>query len=214
MGLPSGTLWAKYNIGVDPTDLRVYSDWYGARYAWGEVRPKSEYYATNYQYGESELKGLDSVSKYCPSSDSEYWGGSGQADNLTILQPEDDVAFDKYGEDYHLPSPDQFEELFNTEYVTVQWVDDYNGVSELCGALITSKSNGNSIFLPNNGPYGGDVKNMPLVSGYWSNELDDWENAQCLFLSYLDDWDLIYAERYYGLYVRAVYNPQTYESRD
>ena len=41
LGLPSGTLWCKYNVGVtNPNRLNTAKDWYGNYYAWGEVYPK------------------------------------------------------------------------------------------------------------------------------------------------------------------------------
>ena len=43
-----------------------------------------------------------------------------------------------------MPSDDQFDELSNSNYTTTKWTTQ-NGVS---GRMITSKINGNSIFLP------------------------------------------------------------------
>ena len=41
LGLPSRTLWCKYNLGVDPTQLTKSEDWYGQYYAWGELEEKT-----------------------------------------------------------------------------------------------------------------------------------------------------------------------------
>ena len=49
LGLPSGTLWCKYNLDVDPNQLNKTEDWYGKYYAWGELEG-------NY-YTEGKLKG-------------------------------------------------------------------------------------------------------------------------------------------------------------
>ena len=38
-GLPSGTLWCKYNLDVNPNKLFKAKDWYGKYYAWGELKP-------------------------------------------------------------------------------------------------------------------------------------------------------------------------------
>jgi hypothetical protein len=46
-----------------------------------------------------------------------------------------------------MPTEAQCVELFNTAYVTNQWVTDYNG-SGINGRLFTSVSNGNTIFIP------------------------------------------------------------------
>jgi hypothetical protein len=37
LGLPSGTLWCKYNLGVDPNYLANPINWFGDYYAWGEI---------------------------------------------------------------------------------------------------------------------------------------------------------------------------------
>ena len=39
LGLPSGTLWCKYNLGVDQNQLSKPEDWYGDYYAWGDPKP-------------------------------------------------------------------------------------------------------------------------------------------------------------------------------
>ena len=44
LGLPSGTLWSKYNLGAE----NEYD--YGDYYAWGELTTKSEYSEENYIY--------------------------------------------------------------------------------------------------------------------------------------------------------------------
>ena len=51
LGLPSGTLWAKYNLGVDPTDLDSEADWYGDYPTWniGENDIITETYGTGYE---------------------------------------------------------------------------------------------------------------------------------------------------------------------
>ena len=35
LGLPSGTLWSKYNLGVNPNQLSKVKDWNGDYYAFG-----------------------------------------------------------------------------------------------------------------------------------------------------------------------------------
>ena len=77
LGLPSGTLWCKYNLDVDPTKLLTPEDWYGKYYAWGELEPnKSEPYWENYKFG----KDYNKLTKYCNNS---KFGLNGFTDNLT-----------------------------------------------------------------------------------------------------------------------------------
>ena len=48
LGLPSGILWAKYNVGATSPEE------YGGYYAWGETEEKSSYTWENYKYGKIE----------------------------------------------------------------------------------------------------------------------------------------------------------------
>ncbi len=209
LGLPSGTLWANYNIGVDLSDLVYNTDWFGNKYAWGELSTKNYFEGSNYKYGESYLKGLSGVTKYCPTADVDYWAGSGEPDNLMSLEFDDDVAADLYGIGYHIPTPEQFQELINTDYVTITQENNYLGIADLDGMLITSKSNGNSIFLPCNNDEGMEGKSIGAYYGYWTNQLDDWEDAQIFYMDSYGPHTGAVASRYLGLRVRPVFNQQT-----
>ena len=73
LGLPSGTLWATYNVGADTPEE------YGDYFAWGETQPKSNYDWSTYQY----CNGSDhTLTKYC--NDSSY-GYNGFTDTLITL---------------------------------------------------------------------------------------------------------------------------------
>ena len=64
-----------------------------------------------------------------------------------MLDLEDDAARANWGGEWHMPTKEQCDELFNTEYVTNEWVENYNG-SGINGRLFTSVSNGNTLFTP------------------------------------------------------------------
>lgn len=49
LGLPSGILWAAYNVGASSPEE------YGGYYAWGETNTKSAYRYTNYKYAEKHI---------------------------------------------------------------------------------------------------------------------------------------------------------------
>ena len=129
LGLPSGTLWATYNVGAsNPED-------YGDCFAWGEIQPKETYYWSNYQH----CNGSDHyLTKYCTYSN---YGYNGFTDYLTTLLPGDDAATANWGADWRMPTIGEWEELFNN--TTNTWITQ-DGAS---GFLVTA-SNGNSIFLP------------------------------------------------------------------
>ena len=78
LGLPSGLLWAKSNVGA--TSPQEFGDYF----AWAETATKSDYDWPTYQYIQ-DMK----LTKYCGVSG---WGYNGYSDNLTKLQPMDDAA--------------------------------------------------------------------------------------------------------------------------
>jgi len=65
LGLPSGTKWAKYNLGCDWDKLNEDpkhakpEDWYGNYYGWGENEPKNNYDWKTYKFGKR-----DNLTKY------------------------------------------------------------------------------------------------------------------------------------------------------
>lgn len=123
LGLPSGLLWAKSNVGA------IASSDDGDYFAWGETIPKLYYYWSTYKWGDA----WGSYSKY------------NSTDGKTILDSEDDAATVNWGAPCRMPSPSDFEELQdNCEW---SWKDNYQGVK---GCLVTGP-NGNSIFLPASG---------------------------------------------------------------
>ena len=167
LGLPSGTLWATCNIGANAPEE------YGDYFAWGETTPKGTYAWNTYKWCNGTS---NSITKYCFQSNNGY---NGYTDTLIELQPEDDAAVANWGEDWQMPSNEQCVELCNRKYTTVTWTTQ-NGVS---GLLVTSLSNGNTIFLPAGGflaDEGGS--SAPGIAGnFWSRTLtknntgDSWQ---------------------------------------
>ncbi|MBO7100341.1 MAG: hypothetical protein J6W21_10800 [Bacteroidaceae bacterium] len=154
LGLPSGTLWATYNVGASKPEE------YGDYFAWGETKSKSNYSWSTYKY----CKGSSTtMTKYCTSSD------CGTVDNKTELEPADDAATANWGTGWQMPSLAQQQELINTSYTTTTWTTQ-NGVY---GRKIISKSNGNSIFLPAAGyRYATSLFDAGSGGDYWSRSLD------------------------------------------
>ena len=144
LGLPSGTLWCKYNLDVNQNQLSKAEDWYGSYYAWGEVEPnKKEYNWDNYKFIHT-----DGLSKY------------NKKDNLTELLPEDDAAYQNkklHNFKFHIPTKEQCEELIN--YTNNYWVNNYDpnksihnpeddgGIQGLNGQIFEGK-NRNQLFIP------------------------------------------------------------------
>lgn len=157
LGLPSGTLWATCNVGASSPEE------YGDYFAWGETDPKSEYSWNTYKWCNGSIT---TQTKYCNDSSCGY---NGFTDTLTELELSDDAAYMNWGNNWCTPSLNQFEELINSSYTTKEWMV-LNGVY---GFKITSKINGNSIFLPaagylNEWPYNtrGDYWSRTFNTGF------------------------------------------------
>lgn len=172
LGLPSGTLWATCNIGAEnPED-------YGDYFAWGETEGyndgKTKFDWSTYKWCEGSSS---TMTKYCTNSS---YGYNGFTDDKTELDPEDDAAYVNWGPAWRMPSEEQFSELINSSYTTTEWTTQ-NGVY---GRKITSKENGNSIFLPAAGYR--DLSSLNYAGSfgdYWSRALgsDGPDNARSLY---------------------------------
>lgn len=155
LGLPSGTLWATFNVGATtPSEAGYY-------FAWGETQQKSSYIWLNYKYcanGDSTK-----LTKYC--YDAEY-GNNGFVDNKKVLEPLDDVATAQWGNDWCTPTYEQWKELMQCDQeVTLQ-----NGVT---GTLFKG-TNGKSIFMPRAGMYNHEGLVVSGTHGYyWSSTISE-----------------------------------------
>ena len=154
LGLPSGTQWATCNIGATSPEKC------GSYFAWGETKPKSEFTSSNYLYSQGSSSDL---LKYCFNN-----GYNGLTDGLTELLPEDDAATMNWGNYWQMPNLAQFVELINSNYTKTAWTT----MNRKEGMKITSKINGNSIFLPSTG-YRRDTDIIVESAGYyWSRSLN------------------------------------------
>ena len=131
LGLPSGTLWATCNVGASkPSD-------YGLYFQWGDT---VGYTADQVGKGDGKKKFASDWSDY-------KWGKSPNFTKYTTtgatLDFEDDAAHVHMGGSWHMPTPDQIQELLDN--TTSTWTTQ-EGVS---GRLFTSKMDGSkSIFIP------------------------------------------------------------------
>ena len=135
------------------------------------------------------------MTKYCTSS------SYGTVDNKTVLDPEDDVAHVKWGGSWRMPTKAEQDELHNN--CTWIWTTQ-NGVK---GYKVTSKSNGNSIFLPAAGyRYVTGLDYSGSYGHYWSNSLGGSYSYNACYLSffYSDYYDRSLNLRYFGQSVRPV----------
>ena len=199
LGLPSGTLWAKCNVGAEKE-----SD-YGLYFAWGEVEG---YNSSQVGYGDGQRPHDGSDYKWnegewqCDGSNyTKYKPG---LDNLTTLLPEDDAARVNMGGSWHMPSKskEQLKELINSSYTTTTWTT-VNGVK---GRRITSKTNRNTLFLPASGLCIRDsVSSIGSYGFYWSSSLyEDYRRRAWYLNFYSGSIGVASYDRYYGRTVRGV----------
>lgn len=132
LGLASGLLWAKCNMGTTkPTEPGDY-------YAWGETSTKKEYYSSNYKHFkvDSSIK----VLKY------------NEKDGKTVLDLNDDVARANIGAGYRIPTKEDWEELledckWEAVTTTLSEIIDPSQTKVIARWKVTGP-NGNSIVLP------------------------------------------------------------------
>lgn len=100
LGLPSGTIWAAWNVGAtSPEQL-------GDHYAWGETEEKSDYSMDTYKYFDPQTGKLANI-------------------GTNISGTQYDVARQKWGGTWRMPTAAEFDELASK--CTWTWYE-YKGV--------------------------------------------------------------------------------------
>ena len=197
--LPSQTLWATCNVGAYSPEK------HGSYFAWGETTAKDDYSWGTYQYCEGSQT---TMTKYCLQSN---YGSGGFTDDKKLLESADDAASANWCTCWRMPTNDQFYELVNSDNTTYEWTTE-NGVN---GVRITSKRNGESIFLPASGDYGGTSNSTVGKQGhYWTRSLNSSKSYAASHYQFhstmkpqgYSDWS-----RYMGLSVRPVLVPGSYD---
>ena len=178
--------WATCNVGANkPED-------YGDYFAWGETEPKTIYDWSTYKWCNGSDK--TSLTKY--NTDSDF----GIVDNKTTPELSDDAAHVNWGGSWRIPTDAELLEL--RDQCTWTW-STQNGVN---GYKVTSKKNGNSIFLPAAGyRHDSSLDGAGGYGNYWSSSLYTYYTSDAYFLSFRSsrvDWYGSY--RYNGYSVRPV----------
>lgn len=187
----NGLKWANMNVGA--TTVTGYGDYF----AWGATTPfyvehdaygrpmagqwldgKTGYDWANYpfmQYGQSDG---NYITKYTFADEQInviwYDGNTFIGDNKTSFADYDyvdDAARSNWGGGWRTPTDAEWTWL--RENCTWTWTTDYNSTG-VKGRIVTSKINGNSIFLPAAGFREDDTLNEAGSYGrYWSSSLDE-----------------------------------------
>lgn len=223
LGLPSGTLWAKMNVGAESeTDTGLY-------FAWGETEGYAD--ASTKAFSWSDYKWTEdegsTMSKYSST------------DGKTVLNLEDDAANVNMGGDWHMPNRAQCIELFketkngfvtNAGAFTQYAWDDSNGYSSPTQTTVTidnwntagyfffksdvsdmnaAVTSGDYLFIPAaGGCVGGEVSGVGGGGRVWASALSS-ENVESAWYFYFDsggagvDYGILYG-RFCGQSVRGV----------
>lgn len=176
--------WARCNLGATAPEE------YGGLFAWGEISEKEDFSWENYRF---YLSG-------------DVWSGNMEfskysvADGRSTLEPDDDAARQILGGEWRIPTSDEIKELIdNCSFTEVK----LNGIK---GMALTSRINGNSIFLP----FAGSLEQIGSFGtgrygNYWSSDLDK-KHQYCAYILYLTNKASLFSYgRCAGFSVRPVF---------
>ena len=152
---------------------------FGSYFAWGETSTKATYTKENYTYTEKP----------------------------DILPLSADAANANWGGAWRLPTQEELDELLLK--CTWTWCWNYNGNEGLFGYIVTSKINGNAIFLPSANVFYEQLSDsMEDYGAYMTSTfmgIDNYDRALCCGLFFHElahDWGPF--QVYSGLPVRPV----------
>lgn len=186
--------WAECNLGASKPEE------YGDYFAWGEIEPKTDYTWNTYKWCTGGNLSFGEGGKLTKYNNRE---GLGVVDGKQQLDPEDDAAHVKLGEQWRMPTKDEFQ-AFLSKCTSAE--ETLNGVK---GRRFTSKTTGNSIFLPYAGWIADTVNSVAGKQGdYWSSSIfvlngEFGDNGSYLYMSV----DYVYVSqlwRYNGFPIRPV----------
>ena len=171
--------WANMNVGASKPEG------FGHYFAWGEVEPKEVYNFSTYKYCNGSS---NSLTKYNTNKH------AGTVDNKTQLELTDDAAYMNWGGSWRMPTDAEWTEL--REQCTWTWIT----LNRINGYSVTSKLNGNSIFLPAAGYRGDGSLNYAGSYGYyWSSSLGGSSRYEP-WLVYFDSSSVIRKDHNYPYY--------------
>ena len=178
--------WATCNVGANKPDEC------GAFFAWGETEPKNYFVLSNYKYFDGPD---DFITKY---NDDRWYG---IVDNIYKLDAEDDAAHVQWGGNWRMPTLAEWNELMNNSKIARRTTSSGYSCN---GCLITSKINGNSIFLPAAGYIAGSAHyNFGTGCEYWLSSLRTSYWAYQMHI-YYDSYKADSFSRNVGMSIRPV----------
>ena len=183
LGLPSGIMWAKCDLGETVPES------YGHSYAWGETWIKDISNKDNYYYNNGKWGEFFKYNTVVPNGEK----------NRIFLDKEDDVAFLRLGEGWRMPTWRDWGELFDNCTATEAILNDVKG------AMFISKKNHNHIFIAY------DIS-VAVGTCRWTNTLVNGGTEYAAAISFkiygdghIDVRDPSYEERWRAFPIRPVY---------
>ena len=161
--------WSSCNVGAEAPEE------YGDYFAWGETKPKSSYTEKNYSFYDDNTKTYTNIGN--DISGTEY-----------------DAAKANLGNDWRMPTKDEFQELLTK--CTWEW-SQINGIN---GYVVTGP-NSNSIFIPAAGYSRYEVGKW--VEYWTSSSSQDLARGWCI-VKQNDNLHLSGLDKYYGFPIRPV----------
>lgn len=186
--------WAVSNLGTaDPRES-------GDFFAWGETESKSEFFKNNYKFQDTR-----GYTKY--NTLEQY----GIVDNKTVLEPSDDVAHQKLGGLWRMPTVAECQELLATlDNPLYEWTFESSNTYK--GCIIKYLVTGAELIIPYTSYHSAPYRDTGLL---WTSclhgELDYYGgpfDAETLLIGERSsggfDTDVIPMGRFHGIPVRAV----------
>lgn len=169
MGLPSGKKWATSNLTIK--GIAFSGHVLGDFYAWGELQPyyTSSSITVNNTNATLNAAWRDGYSAgYVDENHNKNHALDEYTSNTDILKKADDAAFSTLGGNWRMPTRADMEELCANSTITASKLNGIDGV------LVTSKINGNKLFIPYNG-----YVTVAKVYGYASSKCARLWLADC-----------------------------------
>ena len=182
LGLPSGTKWAKCNVGANSeTDYGLYFP------CGGTVGSSYLHYDDDFDSHKIKYDG----------------------DEKTILHLDNDAAHIHMGGKWHMPTKEQFEELLDEKNTVSTWLHGYCN-SGASGRLFKSRINNETLFIPANGYFIRNhiLIQKGVVCSLWTSSLDFSSVYNCTY--FVSNWFEAHISKVSDYYiymgVRGVFN--------
>ena len=188
LGLPSGKKWAVGNLVKDSQgnySIGAETDW-GTYVSWGNIIGHNEGEGYNFDQTTYDSTSGKKVAANIPNNDAAH-----------------DIALATLGTPWHLPTKEDFQELYdNTDS---EWVADYNGTGVAGRKFMKKSDHSVYVFFPASGYYSGtSLNSRGTYGGYWSSSFYDSTNAYGLSFNSSGVYPQYSYNRRYGRSVRPV----------